>query len=170
MGVLLALRKLGSDKVAEFLTDTEPRIVAEAARAIYDERMMNAFAGAREARGDRPAQPDAVAFRALAANFWLGTPEAAARVAKFAGRASEPDYTRAFALKLLGELGDTGRRDPITGITMDLPQRDRRRSRPTRSRRSAPACSPGPTRCAARPRRPSRSSASRNSARRWPRW
>ena len=86
MGVLLALRKHKSDKVAEFLTDTEPRIVAEAARAIYDERMMNSSRRWRSSRTRRP-RPDAVAFRALAANYWLGTPEAAARVAKFAGRA-----------------------------------------------------------------------------------
>ena len=50
MGVLLALRKLESDKVAEFLTDDEPRIVAEAARAIYDDRHDGSVPGAGEAR------------------------------------------------------------------------------------------------------------------------
>ena len=42
--------------------------------------MMTAFPALAKL-ADKPAQPDAVAFRALAANFWLGTPEAAARVA-----------------------------------------------------------------------------------------
>ena len=105
MGVLLALRKHESDKVAEFLTDAEPRIVAEAARAIYDDRMMDSFPALAKL-AESTAQPDAVAFRALAANFWLGTSEAATRIARFAGRASEPDYTRAFALDLLGDWGD----------------------------------------------------------------
>jgi quinoprotein glucose dehydrogenase len=123
MGVLLALRKHTSDKVAEFLTDAEPRIVAEAARAIYDERMINAMPALAKL-ADTTAQSDATAFRSLAANFWLGTPEAAARVAKFAGRAGEPDYTRAFALKLLGDWANPPRRDPVTGITMDLAKRD----------------------------------------------
>jgi quinoprotein glucose dehydrogenase len=123
MGVLLALRKLGSDKVAEFLSDAEPRIVAEAVRAVYDDRLMNGFPALAKL-ADTPAQPDAVAFRALAANFWLGTPEAAARVAKFAGRAGEPDYTRAFALKLLGDWANPPRRDPIMGITMSLEKRE----------------------------------------------
>jgi quinoprotein glucose dehydrogenase len=122
LGVLLAHRKLR--KLSnEFLSDTEPRIVAEAARAVYDNRVQSGFPALAKL-ADSPAQPDAVAFRALAANFWLGTPEAAARVARFAGRAGEPDYTRAFALKLLGDWASPPRRDPITGITMDLARRD----------------------------------------------
>lgn len=120
MGVLLALRKANSEKVAEFLTDAEPRIVAEAARAIYDERMTNAY-GALARLADKPAQPDAVAFRALAASSWLAGAEP---IARFAGRAGEPDYLRAFALKLLADWAAPGRRDPITGLTMDLGKRD----------------------------------------------
>jgi quinoprotein glucose dehydrogenase len=120
LGVLLALRKHGSDKVAEFLTDEEPRIVAEAARAIYDDRLMTAFPALAKL-AEKPGQPDAVAFRALAANLWLGQP---APIARFAARTTEPDYTRAFALKLLADWANPGRRDPITGITMDLGKRE----------------------------------------------
>ncbi len=123
LGVLLALRKLGSDKLMEFLTDPEPRIVAEAARAIYDERMMLAMP-ILAMLADQPALSDAIAFRALAANYWLGTAEGATRLAKFAGRVGEPDYTRAFALKLLSDWAKPDRKDPVTGITMDLPQRE----------------------------------------------
>ena len=123
MGVLLALRKLESDKVVEFLADDEPRIVAEAARAVYDERMMPTFPKLAKLAA-APTQPDAVFYRALAANFWLGTPESASRIARFAGRAGEPDHSRAFALKLLGDWVSPGRRDPVTGITMDLAKRD----------------------------------------------
>lgn len=123
MGVLLALRKLESDKVAEFLADDEPRIVVEAARAIYDERMMAAFPALAKL-ADSTARPDAIAFRALAANFWLGSPESASRIAQFAGRAGEADHSRAFALKLLGDWARPGRRDPVTGITMDLVGRE----------------------------------------------
>lgn len=117
LGVLLALRRLNSSKVAEFLKDTEPRLVAEAARAIYDERIeggMNALADLAE----KPGQPDAVSFRALATCYKIGTPEAAAKLARFAARASEPDYTRVFALKLLGQWEASPRRDHITGLTM----------------------------------------------------
>ncbi|MCE9568244.1 MAG: c-type cytochrome [Planctomycetes bacterium] len=120
MGVLLALRKAGSDKVAEFLNDPEPKIVAEAARAIYDDRLTSALPALAKL-ADKSALSDATAFRAIAANTWLGTPEP---IARFAGRAGEPDYTRAFALELLGKWADPGRRDPITGITMELKPRE----------------------------------------------
>jgi quinoprotein glucose dehydrogenase len=123
MGVLLALRKHGSDKVAEFLADADPKVVADAARAVYDDRHLNVFPSLA-ALADKPGQPDPVAFRALAANFWLGTPEAAARVAKFAGRAGETDYARVFALQLLADWTAPPRRDPVTGLTADLPKRD----------------------------------------------
>src|SRR5439155_11758025 len=123
MGVLLALRKGKHEKVAEFLTDDDPRIVAEAARAIYDVRI-EAAQPALAKLAEKAGQPDAVAYRALAANYVLGTAECAARVAKFAGRQGEPDHTRAFALKLLGDWQKPPRRDPITGLTLDLQPRD----------------------------------------------
>ncbi|WP_439622206.1 DUF7133 domain-containing protein [Gemmata sp.] len=119
-GVLLALRKHGSEKVAEFLGDAEPRIVAEAARAVYDDRITAALPALAKL-ADKPALPDAAAFRAVAANSWLAQAEP---IARFAARQGEPDYTRAFALDLLGKWAEPGRRDPITGITMDLPKRD----------------------------------------------
>jgi quinoprotein glucose dehydrogenase len=123
LGILLALRKLGSDKTAEFLSDPETSIVAEAARAIYDTRQMAALpALARLA--DKPALPDAIAFRALGACFLMGTTEVAARIARFAGRSGEPDYTRAFALHLLAEWANPPRRDPIMGVTLSLEKRE----------------------------------------------
>ena len=122
LGVVLALRKHKSDKIAEFLADADAGVVTEAARAIYDERIGGNGALAKFA--DKAGQPDAIAFRALAANYCLGTPEAAGRVAAFATRQSEPDYTRAFALKLLGDWTKPPRRDPITGLTLDIAPRD----------------------------------------------
>ncbi len=122
MGVVLALRKHKSDKVAEFLTDSDPKIVAEAARATYDERTGTGDALAKLA--DKGQQSDAISFRALAANYVLGDSNAASRVATFAARQSEADYVRAFALKLLGDWAKPPRRDPITGLTLDINPRD----------------------------------------------
>ena len=123
MGVLVALRKLESDKTAEFLNDPEPRIVAEAARAVYDTRLMSGMPALAKL-ADKPAQLDAIAFRALGACFMVGTPEDAARIARFAGRSGEPDYTRAFALHLLSDWANPPRRDPIMGVTLSLEKRD----------------------------------------------
>jgi quinoprotein glucose dehydrogenase len=124
MGVLLALRKHKSDKCAEFLTDSDPRIVVEAARAIYDVRLGTDAMASLAKLTEQRNQQDAVSFRALAANYHLGTPEAASRVASFAVRQGEADYVRAFALKLLTDWSKPPRRDPITGLTLDLPPRD----------------------------------------------
>jgi quinoprotein glucose dehydrogenase len=124
MGVLLALRKLKSDKCAVFLNDSEPRIVAEAARAVYDVRLSNDAMAALAKLADKPGQIDAISFRSLAANYYLGTPVCAARVAQFAARQGEADYVRAYALKLLADWTNPPRRDPITGLTLDLPKRE----------------------------------------------
>lgn len=123
LGVVLALRKHKSEKVAEFLADADVKIVTEAARAIYDERIVGAIP-ALATLADKPGQPDAIAFRALAANYYVGAADAATRAAQFAARQSEPDYVRAFALKLLGDWSKPPRRDPITGLTLDVAPRD----------------------------------------------
>jgi quinoprotein glucose dehydrogenase len=123
LGLLLVFRKLGSDKAAEFLNDPEPSIAAEAARAIYDPRIMSGMPALAKL-AEKSGQADAIAFRALAANFLLGAPENAERIARFAARVSEPDYTRAFALHLLSEWANPPRRDPVMGVTLSLEKRD----------------------------------------------
>lgn len=123
LGVTLALRRLRSPGVAEFLKDADPTVVAEAARAVHDERIEGAMAKLAEL-ADLTRQQDAVSYRALSANFKLGTPEAAARVARFAAKPSEPDHARVFALKLLADWTSPPRRDPITGLIHDLPKRE----------------------------------------------
>ncbi len=122
LGVVLALRRGKSEKVAEFLADPEPRVAAEAARAVYDERIAAALPRLAAA-ADTPGRPDAITYRALAAGYKLGTPDAAARVAAFAARTGEPDHARVFALKLLADWASPPRRDPVTGLVHDLPKR-----------------------------------------------
>jgi quinoprotein glucose dehydrogenase len=122
LGVVLALRRGKSEKCGEFLADPEPRVAAEAARAVHDERIEAAYPRLA-ALADSPGLQDAVAYRALSTGYKLGTPDAAARVAKFAARTGEPDHTRVFALKLLADWANPPRRDPVTGLVHDLPKR-----------------------------------------------
>jgi quinoprotein glucose dehydrogenase len=122
LGVLLALRRLASDKCAEFLANADPRVATEAARAVHDERIAGAMPKLA-VLADKSGQPDPIAYRALSACFKVGTPEAAVRVAKFAARQSEPGHTRVFALKLLADWTNPPRRDPVTGLIHDLPKR-----------------------------------------------
>ncbi len=122
LGVVLALRKLHGPKLAHFLADADPRIVAEAARAIYDEGVTQAMTDLAKL-ADTPKLPDAVAYRAVAANFKLGTADCAMRVARVAARPGEADYIRDTALKLLADWAKPGRLDPITGLRQDIPAR-----------------------------------------------
>jgi quinoprotein glucose dehydrogenase len=123
LALVLALRKHRSNRVAEFLNDPEEPIVAEAARAIYEERLFSVLPALARLTEQRERSL-AVAYRAAAANYVLGDASAAERLARLAGRAQAPDHLRVFALKLLADWAAPPRRDPITGLTLDLPQRD----------------------------------------------
>ena len=67
---------------------------------------------------------DPVLYRMLAANYKLGSAEAAGRVAKFAASPNAAPHLREFALKLLVDWSKPSRRDPITGCAITLPARD----------------------------------------------
>ncbi len=121
MGVVLALRKLQGKRLADFLTDPESQIVAEAARAVYDADVPAALPAL--AKLADTTTPEPVAYRALAANFRLGGAENAARVAAFAARSGELPHLREAALKLLADWTQPKRLDPITGLRQNLPDR-----------------------------------------------
>lgn len=123
LGVVLALRKLKNPDLAHFLTDEDPQVIAEAARAIYAENVTAALPRLAELAA-KPGRADPVAYRALAASYRLGTPADAARVAGFAARSREADHLRICALKLLADWAKPPRRDPIHGLVHDLPPRD----------------------------------------------
>ncbi len=123
LGVVLALRRTKAPYLTEFLADADPKVAAEAARAIYDERVPDAGAGLASL-AEFGSKADPIAYRSLAANYVIGTAQTASRVARFAARSSEPDHQRIFALKLLADWAKPPRRDPITGLTHDLPERD----------------------------------------------
>jgi quinoprotein glucose dehydrogenase len=82
---VVALRRLGSARASEFLADTAPVVVEEAARAIHDNDgiadALPALAALATAAGERS---DVIVRRALNANLRLGTTEAAGRLAAFA--------------------------------------------------------------------------------------
>ena len=120
MGVVLALRRLGSDKLDQFLHDKEPKIALEAARAIHDTNLTQSMPALAKMAA-LPGQPDAIAFRALSANLKLGKPENAAQLAAFAARSGEADHLRIAALKLLADWAKPSKRDGITGLRQDLP-------------------------------------------------
>jgi quinoprotein glucose dehydrogenase len=123
LAVLLAYRRVGSPKTADFLSDTDPRIATEAARAIHDVPISEALP-ALAAMLDKGKQPDFLVWRALNANFRLGGEKNAAAIAHFAADAGAPEKLRAEAVKMLGIWANPGRRDRVSGLTQDLGKRD----------------------------------------------
>ena len=137
LAALLALRQVESPDVAQFLRDTSPLIVAEAARAINDLPITNALPKlaaliefdeklAAVSTGDekQPGPRDGLIRRVLNANFRQGTSTNAAALAAFAATSKAPDNLRAEALTLLGEWARPSGRDRITGLWRPLAPRD----------------------------------------------
>ncbi|HKA06979.1 MAG TPA: PVC-type heme-binding CxxCH protein, partial [Gemmataceae bacterium] len=124
LAVVVALRRQKTPGVAAFLSDTDPKVVAEAARAINDEVISPALPKLAELLS-RPQLPSVVAYRALNAHFLLGKTENARALAEYAIRSDAPEPLRALAFKMLGDWPKPPRRDYITGLTQDLAPRPR---------------------------------------------
>ena len=124
LGVLLALRRLRSPAIRSFLSDPDPRLVVEAARATHDVPIPEALPELANLLERRHDLPDSFLYRALNARFRLGKPGDAEAVAAFAARSDGPPRLRIEAVQMLGEWVKPGRRDRITGGTQDLGMRD----------------------------------------------
>jgi quinoprotein glucose dehydrogenase len=119
MAVLLTLRHWENAEIGRFLDDPEPKIVDEAARAIYDEPIIDALPLlAKMITKERLT--DVTMYRVLNANFRLGKPSNAQAVAAFAARAGAPDALRLEALKELGEWAKPEGRDRVLGLWRPL--------------------------------------------------
>ncbi|MEO6568104.1 MAG: HEAT repeat domain-containing protein, partial [Opitutaceae bacterium] len=148
LGVLLAMRRLGSADAARFLKDGDPLIVAEAARAINDAPINAALPalaafianppnftppapttpptetrpGSSLTRDVLPplAAEDTFMLRVLNANFRLGTPTHANALVAYAMRADAPVGLRVEALTQLAAWAKPPARDRVVGIYRPL--------------------------------------------------
>ena len=120
LAALLALRRAGDARLAGFLADTQPGLVTEAARAIYDARVDAALPALADLI-DTVSHPDpALLRRVIGANRQLGR---AAALARFAGNAKQPAVLRRVALQALETWGKPSPRDPVNGQWRPLPAR-----------------------------------------------
>ena len=122
MGVLLALRRQGDVAVAKFLNDVDPKLVAEAARAINDAPIEAAFPQLAAMSG-KTKLPTTMLYRVTNANFRLGKPENAQAVAAMAARSDVPDAIRIDALRALLEWAKPKGRDRVMGLWRPLEPR-----------------------------------------------
>ncbi len=121
----VALRKLGSPRIAEFLHDSDPRVVLESARAIYDvpiDEALPALAGLI----DTVPAPDAVMRRVINANLRLGGNAGARALAQFAANEHAAAERRIEALEILGSWDQPAPRDRVLGAWRPFSKRARR--------------------------------------------
>jgi quinoprotein glucose dehydrogenase len=113
------MRRHGDAAIADLLADADPRIVLEAARAIHDVPIP-AGTAALAARLDAPLidGPDGDAFlrRSIAACEREGTPEAAARLARFVSRSDAPLDRRLEAVAVLRGWASPPSLDRVLGM------------------------------------------------------
>jgi quinoprotein glucose dehydrogenase len=115
LAALLAMRRRGMAEVGRFLDDAEPRLVVEAARAIYDQPVPAALPQLA-ALITRSGLSDPLWYRVVNANFRLGKAANAQALAKFAGRKDVPEALRVEALVCLGQWAAPSGRDRIVGL------------------------------------------------------
>ena len=80
----VALRRMASPAITEYLADADEMVVGEAARGIYDESSITAALPQLAAMLDTRERSDGVARRLINANLRLGTADSAARLLDFA--------------------------------------------------------------------------------------
>lgn len=120
LGVLLALRRRRDPEVARFLTDDDPRLTLEAARAVYDIPIAAALPRLA-ALPERPGLTDPVLRRVIQANARLGGPDAARRLARTASRRDLPEAARVEAVEALAGWPGPPGRDRVTGLWRPYP-------------------------------------------------
>lgn len=118
LGVVLALRRLESPLLAEYLDDPDTLVAAEAARAIYDRRVMDSFEELAELiAGQMPSvmMIEPVLRRSIEANVRLGGSASADRLATFAANPDAPAEYRLLAMDELAAWGDERNREGVWG-------------------------------------------------------
>lgn len=120
---VVALRRLESPAIAEYLTDAHPLVVAEAARAIHDVPIIDAYPALAELIST-PSEDEELLRRVLNANLRLGQPENAAKLAQFAASETSPLAMRLEAISMLGSWETPRNRDRVLGMWRPFEARD----------------------------------------------
>ncbi len=119
---VVALRRLQHPLTADFLRDAAPLVVLEAAMAIHDEPIGVGLDALAQLASNSMAD-ESLARRVLNANYRLGTPEAATRLAVFAERAGASEAMRLEALAMLAAWEQPDPRDRVLNDVRPLPAR-----------------------------------------------
>ncbi|MCI0640123.1 MAG: HEAT repeat domain-containing protein, partial [Gemmataceae bacterium] len=129
---LLAMRRRYLPEVAQFLRDSDPKLVLEAARAIYDSPIPDAMPQLANVLGQTAtlqAMPadlqDPFLLRVLNAQARLGKKENAQALAAFAASRRGSEKVRLEALEILGQWEKPSGRDRVVGLWRPIEPRDK---------------------------------------------
>ncbi|MEM0924434.1 MAG: PVC-type heme-binding CxxCH protein [Planctomycetota bacterium] len=111
---VIALRRQSSAEIADFLSDDDPRVVLEAARAIHDVPI-DIATGALAAKLTPAVRGTALIHRMLQANHRVGDAASAERLARYASSADADEVMRIEALDLLSHWVSDEPLDRVTG-------------------------------------------------------
>lgn len=120
---LLADRTVGSAIIGSYLSD--PPLAYEAARAINDVPVVGGASALALLLTNNC--PENVMSRAINANYRIGGPPAAERLAMFASKTDAPAVARADALSCLGNWEEPSDLDRVMGLYRPIPPNLRRR-------------------------------------------
>ncbi len=136
LAAVVALRRQSSPKLELFLRDTDPLVIAEAARAINDLPVVAAlpalaaladhwevFSKMSGGPANAPMPRDAILRRIVNANYRLGTTVAAERLGVMVAASQLPEVIRREAIAALLEWSKPDGKDHITGLWRPLPER-----------------------------------------------
>jgi quinoprotein glucose dehydrogenase len=122
LGVLLALARRQDAAVAAFLTDAEPALRFEAARAIHGEPIPAALPALAQLCYDDVPDAEATDWRAIAANRMLGQVENGEALVHLATLAGHPAATRVEAVRVLAEWPAPHGQDRVHGNWQPCPR------------------------------------------------
>ena len=120
LGAVVALRRLADARVARFLEDSDPLVVAEAARAIHDLPIEDAAPRLAALAGREAPLERAAGRRVLASLHRAHDGPAAGALLDFALRDDQDEGLRLEALDLLTAWAAPPGRDPVTGAWRPL--------------------------------------------------
>ena len=122
-GAVIALRRMKSPLVAEFLADADQGVVLEAARAIYDVGISEAMPSLAGLLGERRIKDPNILLRVVNAHYRLGSPDNAQKLAAYAADANAREFGRKEALVALGAWENPDPKDRLTYQWRPLPER-----------------------------------------------
>ena len=121
---VIALRRRADEAISIFLKDRNPLIAAAAARGIHDDWMIPEAMPALAAALGTNLDLEPFTRRAISANYRLGTPEAADRVAAFVAVGKGDEELMQAGLEALENWTEPGDRDLVVGRYRPLEDRD----------------------------------------------